>query len=30
VEKPYSFTAICLAHEHDTTWLGGPEKYTSQ
>lgn len=23
VEKPYSFTAICLAHEHDTTWLGG-------
>ncbi len=22
VEKPYSFTAICLNHEHTTTWLG--------
>jgi hypothetical protein len=22
VDKPYCFTAICLAHEHETTWLG--------
>jgi len=25
VEKPYSFTAICLANEHTTTWLGGKD-----
>ncbi len=29
VEKPYSFTAICLAHEHDTTWLGGDKPFKS-
>jgi len=23
VENPYAFTAICLAHEHETKWLGG-------
>jgi hypothetical protein len=23
VEQPYAFTAICLAHEHETKWLGG-------
>jgi hypothetical protein len=22
VDKPYAFTAICLANEHDTKWLG--------
>ena len=26
VEKPYAFTAICLADEHDTTWLGAAKK----
>jgi hypothetical protein len=26
VEKPYAFTAICLNHEHDTTWLGDKTK----
>jgi len=30
VEKPYGFTAICLAHEHDTTWLGGDKPFTSK
>lgn len=30
VDKPYAFTAICLAHEHDTTWLGGPEPFQSK
>jgi hypothetical protein len=30
VEKPYSFTAICLAHEHDTTWLGGDKPFSSK
>jgi hypothetical protein len=30
VEKPYSFTAICLAHEHDTTWLGGDKPFKSK
>jgi hypothetical protein len=25
VEKPYAFTAICLAHEHETKQLGGKE-----
>jgi hypothetical protein len=25
VEQPYAFTAICLAHEHATTQLGGKE-----
>ena len=29
VEKPYSFTAICLNHEHTTTWLGGDKPFTS-
>jgi hypothetical protein len=29
VEKPYSFTAICLSHEHTTTWLGGEKPFTS-
>jgi hypothetical protein len=23
VDQPYTFTAICLAHEHETKWLGG-------
>lgn len=22
-DKPYSFSAICLNGEHETTWLGG-------
>jgi len=26
VEKPYSFSAICLNGEHDTTWLGEDKK----
>ncbi|OGN99732.1 MAG: hypothetical protein A2Y58_02145 [Chloroflexi bacterium RBG_13_51_52] len=26
VEKPYSFTAICLNNEHETTWLGAKLK----
>jgi hypothetical protein len=26
VDKPYSFTAICLNNEHDTTWLGAKQK----
>jgi hypothetical protein len=30
VDKPYAFTAICLAHEHDTTWLGGDKKFNSK
>ena len=25
VERPYAFTAICLAHEHETKQLGGKE-----
>jgi hypothetical protein len=29
VDKPYAFTAICLAHEHETTWLGGPKPFKS-
>ena len=26
VEKPYSFTAICLNTEHETKWLGAKPK----
>jgi hypothetical protein len=29
VDKPYAFTAICLAHEHETTWLGGDKPFKS-
>jgi len=29
VEKPYAFTAIVLAHEHETTWLGGDRPFKS-